>query len=127
HYTAYATANMTGANRRLIGVGWASVVAAVWLKTGARAIDIGREHSVELFYLLLATAYSFVIPFKATLSVWDAVVLLGLFVGYAISAARAHVVEPELEGPAEWIASFGTTNRRIATLAIFAVAGGTIL
>ncbi len=126
-YTAYATANMTGANRLLIGVGWASIVAAVWIKTRARAIDIGRAHSIELFYLFLATAYSFVIPFKATLSVWDAIVLLGLFVAYAVSAARAHVVEPDLEGPAEWIASFGTTNRRIATLAIFVAAGATIL
>src|ERR687892_2261406 len=41
-YTAYATANMTGANRLLIGVGWASIVAAVWVKTRARAIEIGR-------------------------------------------------------------------------------------
>lgn len=126
-YTAYATANMTGANRLLIGVGWASIVAAVWLKTRARAIDIGRAHSIELFYLLLATTYSFVIPFKGTLSVWDAVVLLGIFVAYAVSASRAHVVEPELEGPAEWIASFGVANRRLATLGIFAVAGATIL
>jgi len=126
-YTAYATANMTGANRLLIGVGWASIVAAVWLKTRARAIQIGREHSIELFYLLLATVYSFIIPFKATLSIWDTIVLLGLFIAYAVSAARAHVVEPELEGPAEWIASFGVTNRRLVTVAIFVVAGLTIL
>jgi len=32
-YTSYATANMTGANRLLIGVGWACVVFTYWLKT----------------------------------------------------------------------------------------------
>ena len=31
-YTAYATANMTGANRLLIGVGWAVPVFAFWLR-----------------------------------------------------------------------------------------------
>src|SRR5918994_816050 len=35
-YTSYAMANMTGANRLLIGVGWAAVVATVWLKTGKK-------------------------------------------------------------------------------------------
>ncbi len=126
-YTAYATANMTGANRLLIGVGWASVVFAVWLRTRRRAIAIDRDHAVELFFLLLATAYSFVLPFKGTLSLWDAVVLLALFVGYAVVAARAHVVEPELEGPSELIGTFSVGRRRLVTLGLFALAGLTIL
>ncbi len=125
-YTAYATANMTGGNRLLIGVGWASIVFAVWLKTGRRAIAIDREHSVELFYLLLATAYSFVLPFKGTLSAWDAAVLLGIFVLYAVAAARAHVVEPELEGASELIGTLPVKRRRLVTIALFVIAGGTI-
>src|SRR5438034_1138590 len=32
-YTAYATANMTGGNRLLIGVGWATGVFALWLRS----------------------------------------------------------------------------------------------
>ncbi len=126
-YTAFATANMTGANRLLIGVGWASVVFAVWLKTRRRGISITRDHGVELFYLLLATAYSFVLPAKATLSILDTIVLLTIFVFYALTAARAHVVEPELEGPSELIATLTPTLRRLATLGLFLVAGGTIL
>jgi cation:H+ antiporter len=126
-YTAFATANMTGANRLLIGVGWASVVVAFWLKTRRRAIAIGRDHGVELFYLLLATAYSFVLPFKRTLSVWDAAILLSIFVFYAVAAARAHVVEPELEGPAELIATLRAGRRRFVTAVLFALAGTTIV
>lgn len=42
-YIAYATANMTGANRLLIGLGWASVVATFWLRP-----DIGRSSLTDL-------------------------------------------------------------------------------
>ena len=126
-YTAFATANMTGANRLLIGVGWPAVVVAVWAATRRRAIAIAADHGIELFYLLLATAYSLVLPFKATLSVWDAGVLLAIFGFYAVSAARAHVVEPELEGVSEVLAGLGVTGRRIATIALFALAGVTIM
>src|SRR5256885_11457972 len=42
-YTAYATANMTGANRLLIGVGWAAVMIAFWLKSGVREMSLGRD------------------------------------------------------------------------------------
>ncbi|MGH7409662.1 MAG: sodium:calcium antiporter, partial [Candidatus Methylomirabilis sp.] len=66
-YIAYATANMTGANRLLIGLGWAVVVVTYWLKTRHRQIILDRSHSNELFYLSLATVYSFVIPLKGTL------------------------------------------------------------
>ena len=126
-YTTFATANMTGANRLLIGVGWASVVVAFWMKTRRPAIAISRDHGVEIFYLLLATAYSFVLPFKGTLSVWDAVILLSIFVFYAVAAARAHVVEPELEGPAELIATLRAGRRRLVTAVLFALAGITIV
>src|SRR5690242_1149345 len=50
-YTAYATANMTGANRLLIGVGWAAVVFAVWLKTRKHKIELDRSHRTEIVYL----------------------------------------------------------------------------
>jgi cation:H+ antiporter len=126
-YTAFATANMTGANRLLIGVGWVAVVVAFWVRTRQRAIAIAHGHGVELFFLMLATVYSFVLPFKATLSVWDAVVLLSIFIAYTVAAARSHVVEPELEGPSEYVASFGVGARRAATIGCFLLAGGTIL
>lgn len=67
-YIAYATANMTGANRLLIGLGWASVVATFWLKTRHRQVVLDRSRSIELLHLALATIYSFMIPLKGTLS-----------------------------------------------------------
>src|ERR687895_2927882 len=58
-YTAFAMANMTGANRLLIGVGWAAVVLTYWLKSGKKAVELESSHKIEIFYLGLATLYSF--------------------------------------------------------------------
>jgi cation:H+ antiporter len=126
-YTAYATANMTGANRLLIGVGWAVPVFAYWLRFGRREVILPREQAVEVNYLALATLYSFLIPLKGTLAVYDTVVLLLIFAAYTRAAAITHHEEPELEGPAQTIARLGPGPRRAAVVALFAFAGVTIL
>lgn len=126
-YTAFATANMTGGNRLLLGVGWAVPVLAVWLRFGRREIVLPREQAVEVNYLALATLYSFVIPAKGTLSVVDTAVLLGIFLGYARAASRAHHAEPHLDGPAAAIAALPTAGRRAAVAALFAVAAAAIV
>jgi len=126
-YTAYATANMTGANRLLIGVGWSVPVLAYWLKFGRREVVLPREQSVEVNYLALATAYSFLIPLKGTLSLVDTAVLLLMFVAYMRAAGGTHHEEPELEGPAELIARLGTAGRRLTVVGIFVFAAIVIL
>jgi len=125
-YTSYATANMTGANRLLIGLGWAAIIIAFWLKTGKRVVTLGRDQKTEITTLGIATLYSLVIPLKGTLSVIDAFFLLSLFAIYMLVASRAHVVEPELEGPSEIIARFAPGVRRTITLLLFAYSGLTI-
>jgi cation:H+ antiporter len=125
-YTAYATANMTGANRLLIGVGWAAVVFFYWLKTARRSFVLDPSHKIELFYLALATLYSFWIPFKSQLDLSDALILIGIFLFYIRAAARAARVEPELEGPTRMIAAWGRAPRLSATLLLFLLPGYTI-
>jgi cation:H+ antiporter len=125
-YTAFAMANMTGANRLLIGVGWAAVVLTFWFKTGKKAIELEPAHKIEIFYLGMATIYSFIIPFKARIDLLDAVVLIAIFVLYMRAAARAGHVEPELEGPTEMIARWGVQPRRIVTILFFLYSGFTI-
>ena len=121
-YIPYAMANMTGANRLLIGLGWTTVVIVFWLKTGNRIVTLGKDQKVEVIALAIATLYSFVIPLKGTLSIVDACFLLVLFAVYMFVASRAHVVEPELEGPPEMIAHFARGVRRAITLLLFAYA-----
>ena len=125
-YIAYATANMTGANRLLIGLGWATVVFAAWFRFRTREVKLEASQSSELFYLSLATAYSFVIPLKGSLSVVDSAVLLTIFVFYIRGAIRQAVHEPELNGPAAMLARLSPLPRRAATVGMFLFAGLTI-
>ena len=125
-YTAYATANMTGANRLLIGVGWAAVVFTYWLKTGKRSFELEPSHKIEILFLALATVYSFTIPMKAQLDLIDAAVLITMFGLYIWHATKAAQIEPELEGPSEMIAHWGVQPRRLATVILFLLSGYTI-
>ena len=127
-----ALANMTGANRLLIGVGWSMVVLlAAWRfkRVGIRSSEVAleRSHSVEIAFLALATGYSLSIPFRRTLSLVDAAVLVSIFIAYLIRIARAPAEEPHLVGPAQLLGSLSVARRRAAVLGIFAFAAGVIL
>ncbi len=125
-YAQYAVANMTGANRLLIGVGWGAIALLYWLRF-RKPVRIGEERRLELMFLGAATAYAFVIPLKGTLAWYDGVVFLGLYVWYVILAGRRCCEEPEIEGPAELIARLPRGARRSAIVAMFLFAGGVIL
>lgn len=125
-YTSYALANMTGANRLLIGAGWSLVVLVFWLKFKKREVRLEKTCSLELSLLRLATIYSFVIPLKRTLSIIDAAFFLGIFIFYIIRASSHPVHEPELEGPAATIALLPKTPRRLATISMFLFAAAAI-
>jgi cation:H+ antiporter len=125
-YTAFATANMTGANRLLIGVGWAAVVVTYFLKTGHKQMELEPGHKNEIIYLGLATIYSFVIPLKGRLEIFDALAFLAIFVLYMRAASKAEHVEPELDGPPAMIESWGEWARRFFTLLFFLYSGLTI-
>lgn len=126
-YAAYATANMTGANRLLIGLGWPAVLLAIWCKGRVREIALEPTRRIELGALGLATLYAFLIPLKGTLSLLDAVVLIGIFVLYAYWAARSPMVEIDLEGPAGRVASWPAAPRRAMVVVQFVFAGAAIL
>lgn len=125
-YIPYAIANMTGANRLLIGFGWALVVILWWLKGKSNYVEVEKSHQVEISALCLATLYSFVIPIKGSLSIIDTVILISLFGFYIKVASKAGVVEPELVGPALEIASLPTTLRRGIVISLFLYAGFSI-
>ncbi len=125
-YIAYATANMTGANRLLIGVGWPTVLFAYWLGTRKREIKLEPARGIEIVVLFVATLYSFILPLKGTLSLMDTFFMLALFVFYMVSASRAEHIDPELGGPSEWIAKWRIPARRVTTMLFFFLAGYTI-
>jgi cation:H+ antiporter len=127
-----ALANMTGANRLLIGVGWTMVVFIAWYrfrKRGVRhtGIKLERSHSVELAYLILATAYSLTLPLKRSITLFDAAVLVGIFIAYTIRISRAPAEEPHLVGPATLLAGLRVGARRACVIGFFVFAAGVIL
>jgi cation:H+ antiporter len=129
---ALALANMTGSNRLLIGLGWTMVVFVAWWqyrKRGTRVdgITLERSHSVELAFLSVATAYSLTLPLKRTITLFDAAVLVSIFVAYVVRISKAPAEEPHLVGPAALIGTLSVAGRRIAVIALFVVAAGVIL
>ncbi len=116
----YPVANMTGANRLLIGFGWAAVVLVSCRRAGTTLLEIPHHHRLEIRFLLIATLYSFVIPLSGSLSLFDAAVLLGIFSWYAVSAARGHTEYVELVGPAALLDQrMNDVGRRAAIVLLF--------
>jgi cation:H+ antiporter len=126
-YTAYATANMTGANRLLIGVAWPLIVLLYWMRSRRSELELPSSRAVELVFLILATAYSFAIPLKGTISLLDTVVFIGIFVAYMWRIAPADAGEPDLVGPALAIAAFRPALRRTIVGVIFVFSAAVIL
>jgi cation:H+ antiporter len=126
-YAAYAAANMTGANRLLIGLGWTLVVAVFWLKTRSSLVVLAQQHALELGVLTAATLYAFSIPLKRSLSPFDALVLFALFLVYLWLLARSPGEEVELLGPAARIGALPRRARRALLAILFVYAAGLIL
>jgi cation:H+ antiporter len=122
-YAPFAVANMTGANRLLIGVGWAVVVLIACWRKKTTALVIDRRQRLEIRFLLWATIYSFAIPLSGTINLTDAVVLFFIFALYARSAMHSQPEEVELAGPpalVDW--EFGDLGRRLWALGLFVFA-----
>lgn len=126
-YTSYATANMTGGNRLLIGLAWPIVVYLYWWRSGRTQLELPVVRSVELVFLAIATAYSFVIPIKGTISLWDTILLVGCFVAYMWRTAQSEPEEPELIGPAEALGRLRPGVRRTAVVGLFLYSAGGIV
>jgi cation:H+ antiporter len=125
-------ANMTGANRLLIGIGWSLIVFIAywqWRRRGERheGVTMDRSKAVELAYLSLACAYCLTLPLKRTVTLVDAVVLVAIFVAYTLRISKAPQTHPDLIGPAAWIGAMSKVARRASVLALFAFAGLVIL
>jgi cation:H+ antiporter len=122
-YAPFAVANMTGANRLLIGIGWAVVVLIACWRTKTIKLVIDRRQLLEIRFLLWATIYSFVIPLSGTINLMDAVVLFLIFAFYARAAIRSRPEEVRLAGPpalVDW--EFGDLGRRLWALGLFVFA-----
>ncbi len=126
-YAGYAVANMTGANRLLIGIAWPMVIVIVWLRFGRRSVELEAGHGLELVVLLAATLYAFWLPFKDGITLLDMAVLVSMFAFYIWRVARLPAEQPHLVGPARLIGAMRPTRRRVTTGMLAVGAAGAIL
>jgi cation:H+ antiporter len=136
-----AVANMTGANRILVGLGW-SIIAlyaiyrarttddeSVIRREGvlASAVQLESRISIEILFLGAATVYALFIPFLGGIDALDAFVLVGLYVAYVVVILRGESThEPQLGVPG-YLQNLPRARRIGAVLVMFAYSAFIIL
>ncbi len=132
----YAVANMTGANRLLIGLGWSGIVLLAafiaWRRGAPRSqrdgVALPAHSVVEVVLLLAATAYSLVLPWRGSITLFDTVVLFAIFVFYLWFLSRAGEREEagNLVGPARAIAALPRARLGPVLVGLFVLAAAAI-
>ena len=117
-YSHFAIANMTGANRLLIGLGW-SVLVLIFASRFHKGIRLRGEKRTEIFFLGLATLYALIIPLKGSLTWVDGLVLLGLYAWYMLIIVHRGIEDEPIEGPAAVLASMQPTRRKLCVFLLF--------
>ena len=129
-------ANLTGAQRLLIGLGWPLiyVTASVthrW-RTGQPLgrITLAPAHSIEVMALLACLGYGAVIWAKASLNLADTAVLVGIYAAYLAILRRmppeTHESVEELEGIPRVVVKSRRPVRIGSIIGLFVVGGGII-
>jgi cation:H+ antiporter len=139
-----AVANMTGANRILIGLGWSGIALFSIYKarsSGDTAVDsssssfrlnavkLDESIATEILFLTLATVWAFLVPFGALgggrgIDIVDMVVLVGIYVAYILVIIRGDVEESEAHvGVPAYLQEFARRLRVPIVLALFVFSG----
>jgi cation:H+ antiporter len=132
-----AVANMTGANRILIGIGWSGVAlftvyqarktmdSAVTFDGGLRSrVNLDPSIATEVTFLLAATAYAFAVPLGDGIGLLDTVVLVGLFTAYIAIIIRGDVShDTDHVGVPAYLQHFRRPARVASVVALFAFSG----
>ncbi|MGF2947555.1 sodium:proton exchanger [Mycobacterium sp. Lab-001] len=132
-YTQYASANMTGSNRLLMGLGW-PVVVLIGIVVARRAgtdkpggLALQPANRVELGFLLLAGVFAFVIPASAQIHLATGMALLAWFGFYLYKVSHGDVAEPDLIGTAAALGELPDRRRHVAVICLLATSGAVIL
>ncbi|WP_246295175.1 sodium:proton exchanger [Piscinibacter koreensis] len=132
NYVHYAAANMTGANRLLVGLAWPLMGILHWLRTRQRSIQMASVNVVEIGFLLVASLYAFVIVLKNRIDVFDSAVLVLLFGAYLWMTGRMPKADEALTqddepGPAAALSSLSPARQWVWMAGLTFVAAAVIL
>ncbi len=127
-----AIANLTGAIRLLIGLGWPMIYfVAAWFGRRERGrlpeITLDREHAVEVMALAPPLLWFVVVWWKQSLGLVDVGVLLLLYVAYLWVLWQCPPREEEELSDApvvsRWAYGLGGARRNLAIVGLFALGG----
>jgi cation:H+ antiporter len=136
-----AVANMTGANRILIGIGWSAIAVftvlrvrqtgdpAVELRDGFLTDRVNLDPSIalEIFFLFAATLFAFLVPFGPGIGGFDMLVLVGLYVAYIVVALKSDHEETEQIGVPAYLQRQPKPRRAATAIGLFLFSGAVIL
>ena len=130
NYVHYAAANMTGANRLLVGLAWPTLVLIHWFRTRERQIDLAPVNAAEVTFLLIGSIWSFTILLRNEIGLLDTVVLVAVFGVYVWRVSRlpkAEEGEDDEPGPAAALATLSSGRQWLVMGALTIVAAAVIL
>jgi len=138
HDANLAIANMTGANRILIGIGWAGIaVFTIWRAAKTMdpavvdrdgllsdAVTLDKDIATEITFLFLATGWAFLVPFGGGIGLFDTLFLVGLYVTY-IGLVLNSDIEPSEHtvGVPKYFQKWSLPWRPLVVLTLFAYSG----
>ena len=138
HDANLAIANMTGANRILIGIGWAGIaVFTVWRAAKTRdpavekrrgflknAVTLDRDIATEIAFLFLATGWAFLVPLGGGIGLLDTLFLVGLYVTYIGLVLKSDVESSDhTVGVPKYFQQWSLPWRPVVVLTLFAYSG----
>lgn len=128
-----ATANLTGANRLLLGFGWPVVALCGWLafrraqEKKKFGIHLEPESKTDIGFMIWATVISLVVPLTGEIDLVVGLLMVVLFVSYLWKVSEQRNEEPELEGTAAYIGALPKWWRRTFLSVVALIAAGIIL
>jgi cation:H+ antiporter len=133
-----AVANMTGANRILIGIGWSGIALFTVLRAGsdsdpavenrsgllADVVTLDRDIGLEIVFLLLATVWAFLVPLGDGIDALDFLFLVGIYVAYIAIILRGDVdAGHDHVGVPAYLQTFPRPLRVVTVLTLFGFSG----
>ncbi len=138
HDANLAIANMTGANRILIGIGWAGIAAfTVWRAAKTRdpavekragflnsAVTLDRDIATEIAFLFLATGWAFFVPIGGGIGLLDTLFLVGLYLTYIGLVLKSDTESSDhTVGVPKYFQSWSLPWRPMVVLTLFGYSG----
>lgn len=120
---SYASANLTGANRLLLGLGWPAMAFFGYIamrklrdeKTGLKhkfGVTLESDARVDLAFLVVASLIALIVPLTKQFDIFTGSALIILFALYLYRVSKQDKEEPELEGIPALVGALPKWTRR---------------